>query len=279
MLPHNTTWNDLIIEHHRQPAAECELRLPQHTICILLSECRIERRVDGGPLRQNQARNGEIIVYPAGSEHWIRWREQSEFMLLFLDTSLVAQKASELDLFSSVELIESEKEMSDPLMQQLALTLETEIKEGMNASSPLYVESLVNTLSAHLLRHYAVWKPKVRDVPVRHSSMTLRHVTEYIHDNLDHQLTLGELALITGMSTYHFARTFKQVTGVTPHQYVLNARVERAKRLLLQGKLSIAEIANRVGFFDQSHLTRSFKRLVGVTPQTLLHQGRKNIPE
>lgn len=158
------------------------------------------------------------------------------------------------------------------------LALKAEIDAGMVAPSPLYAESLANTLAAHLLRRYTVWQPVPGEVVERHPASTLRQVTEYIHENLDQHLTLAELSLVAGMSPYHFARTFKQVTGVTPHQYVLNARVERAKGLLLQGKLTIAEIASQVGFFDQSHLTRYFKRLVGVTPQALLRQNSKNIP-
>jgi len=106
----------------------------------------------------------------------------------------------------------------------------------------------------------------------------LKRVIEYIHANLDQNLTLAELSFIANMSPYHFARTFKQATGMAPHQYVLHTRIERAKSLLLQGKLSIAEVAMRVGFFDQSHFTRYFKRIVGVTPQTLLRQNSKNLP-
>src|SRR5258708_26204455 len=67
-MPKSATWNGLTIEHHLQPPAECTLRLPQHTVCILLSDCQTERRIDGGQLQQNHAGSGEIIVYPATSE-------------------------------------------------------------------------------------------------------------------------------------------------------------------------------------------------------------------
>jgi len=164
-------------------------------------------------------------------------------------------------------------------MLQIALALKAEIDGGIVASSSLYAESLANTLAAHLLRHYTVWKPAPQEFAEKHSTAALRHVIEYIHDNLEQPLTLDELSQVAGMSPYHFARTFKQLTGVTPHQYVLNVRVEHAKGLLLQGKLTIAEIASLVGFFDQSHFTRYFKRLVGVTPHTLLRQIDKNVPE
>ncbi len=274
--PGSATWNGIKVEHHLQPPAECKLCLPQHTICILLRECRTERRVDGGQLHDNAATSGEVIIYPASSEQWIRWQAETEFLLVFLDPSLVNQAASELAPRNSAEIIESKQEIHDPLLQQIGLALKTEIDDGMDLSSSLYIESLTNTLSAHLLRRYTVWKPTQRDSAILRSPSALRDVVDYIHDNLDQHLTLAELAFVARMSTYHFSRTFKQFTSVTPHQYVLNARVEQAKGLLMQGKLSLSEIATRVGFFDQSHFTNAFKRLVGVTPQALLREHSKN---
>ncbi len=71
------------------------------------------------------------------------------------------------------------------------------------------------------------------------------------------------------MSPYYFLRLFKQSMGITPHQYILQRRIEKAKFLLQHGE-SIAEIAIKVGFCDQSHLTQYFKRIVGVTPKKFL---------
>ena len=78
------------------------------------------------------------------------------------------------------------------------------------------------------------------------------------------------------MSPYHFMRLFKKSTGKSPHQYVIEARVRKAKDLLATGKLSVCEAAYRVGFVDQSHLTRHFKRIFGLPPKALLlaHQGK-----
>ena len=278
-VPRNSTWEGITIEHHLQPPAECALCLPKHTICILLRDCQTERRVNGGRLHRNHARRGEMIVYPATSEHWVRWQEQAEFLLLFLEPDLLAQATQELASRGLIEVIASEQERDDPLMLQIALALKAEIDDGMVASSSLYAESLANTLEAHLLRHYTIWKPAPQEPVEKHAAATMRHVVEYIHDNLGQHLTLAELSLVAGMSPYHFARTFKRATGVTPHRYVLTARVEQAKNLLLKGKLTLAEIASQVGFFDQSHFTRSFKQLVGVTPHTLLSQNSKNLPE
>jgi AraC family transcriptional regulator len=90
---------------------------------------------------------------------------------------------------------------------------------------------------------------------------------EYIEDHLDAGPTLEQMAAVARLSPYHFARQFKRTTGLPPHQYVILRRVERAKQLLQRGgDLSLAELAARAGFCDQSQFSHHFKRLVGVTP-------------
>lgn len=81
-------------------------------------------------------------------------------------------------------------------------------------------------------------------------------------------MSLRELSSLVQISPHYFSQLFKQTTGTTPHQYVIRCRIERAKYLMQQNKLPLAEIATQVGFTDQSHLHRHFKRLVGVTPKT-----------
>jgi AraC family transcriptional regulator len=95
----------------------------------------------------------------------------------------------------------------------------------------------------------------------------VRQVIEHINNHLDGDLELERLAAIVQLSQYHFSRAFKRSTGMSPHQYVIQQRVERAKQLLRQGEMSICEIAIRCGFTHQSHLTRHFRRLMGVTPK------------
>ena len=95
----------------------------------------------------------------------------------------------------------------------------------------------------------------------------LRAVVEYIEGHLDGGPTLAQLAAVVGLNPYHFARQFQAATGLPPHQYVIARRVERAKRLLQAGTdLSLAEVALRAGFSDQSQFSHHFKRLIGVTP-------------
>ncbi len=94
----------------------------------------------------------------------------------------------------------------------------------------------------------------------------MREVTEYIEAHLDRNLALAELAAVAGRSPRHFARLFRAASGLSPHQYVVRRRVERAKLLLTTTDLALARIAVDVGFADPSHLAAHFRRLVGVSP-------------
>jgi transcriptional regulator of acetoin/glycerol metabolism len=95
----------------------------------------------------------------------------------------------------------------------------------------------------------------------------MRRVREYVEVHLGESIDLSMLAGVAGLSVHHFARQFKQSAGVTPHAYLTQKRVERAQEMLVQTKLSLAEIAFTVGFFDQGHLARHFRHRLGTTPR------------
>jgi AraC-like DNA-binding protein len=95
---------------------------------------------------------------------------------------------------------------------------------------------------------------------------TLRRIREYVDSHLDQSIELESLAATAELSVYHFARTFKQSEGTTPHAFVLERRLARARELLTRTDLSLSEVAFAVGFADQSHFTRRFRQMVGVSP-------------
>nr|MBA3528025.1 helix-turn-helix transcriptional regulator [Propionibacteriaceae bacterium] len=97
----------------------------------------------------------------------------------------------------------------------------------------------------------------------------------YINDNLPRKLPLQEVAGAANMSPHHFARSFKAATGLSPHQYVVRRRVERAKALLADTDLTISEIAQAVGFADHNHLSSHIKRVLGVSPGALRREDTR----
>ena len=148
----------------------------------------------------------------------------------------------------------------------LGLALQMEISAGC-PSGRLYAELLGASLTAYLARHYCAWPAKVREVGASMPGRRLRQSIEYIEAKLTEDLRLEELADNVQMSPYTFGRHFRRTTGLTPHQYLLRARVREAKRLLREGKSPIADISLQLGFSDQSHFTRVFHKITGVTPK------------
>jgi AraC-like DNA-binding protein len=119
------------------------------------------------------------------------------------------------------------------------------------------------TALACLIRRHA--EPVAGLVLTRPEPSAFRRARELLHDPDRHAISLGELAAEAGLSPYHLLRVFKLQTGLPPHQYHLNLRLERGRQLLREG-CGIAEAAARTGFADQSHFTRGFRRVFGVTP-------------
>ena len=105
----------------------------------------------------------------------------------------------------------------------------------------------------------------------------LRRVAQYVQDNLHRELRLAELSGLVHMSPFHFARLFKQSTGVSPHRFLVQRRIEQARALLEARTLPIAEIARSVGFRTPSHFTTTFRPVTGITPSVYRSGGEAEV--
>jgi RpiB/LacA/LacB family sugar-phosphate isomerase len=103
----------------------------------------------------------------------------------------------------------------------------------------------------------------------------LQSVFAHVRNNISRELAVEELANVVGMSQYYFSKLFKTSTGITPHQYVMRQRVERAQEHLRDSRTPLSEIASQVGFETQSHFTSVFRKLAGVTPKHYRDMFRK----
>ncbi len=101
----------------------------------------------------------------------------------------------------------------------------------------------------------------------------LRRVTDFIEANLEANIGLEDIARVAELSLFHFSRVFKLATGSTPYHYIHNRRLERSRALLMQGDLSLAELALVCGFANQSHFTAAFTKAVGVSPGRFRRQS------
>jgi AraC family transcriptional regulator len=163
----------------------------------------------------------------------------------------------------------------DPQIERIGLSLLSELGNG-GLGGTLYAESLATALTLHLLRNHSSLGRSPRRKLGREggfSKRALDRATDYINDNLPKKLRLEEIAGAAHMSPHHFARSFKEATGLSPHQYVIQQRVQRAKTLLLNTDLTVAEVAMEVGFSNSSHLAHHVRRLLDVTPGALRREG------
>ncbi len=204
---------------------------------------------------------GAICLFPSDQPFFQRQKvERGVFgnaLLLALDPVFVSRIAEGLELNSDrIELIEQRRD-TDPTLQHIAMALRAAVQTG-DALDHMYGEGLSTALAAHLLREYGVAVLRPKRQYGRLPRKKLARAVEYIHPD-------------------HFTRLFKKSTGQSPHQYVVEARVRKAKELLTTGKFTISEAAYHVGFVDQSHLTRHFKRVFGLPPKTMLSRRRPQI--
>jgi AraC family transcriptional regulator len=194
-------------------------------------------------------------------------------LAIYLESGLVAQVAAEaFDLDPARLLVPPLDALDLPHLRAAIGAVGAELTAG-GAGGRLAAESLANVLAVHLIRHVLAPRQPTRRRDGTLPRAKLRAVVEYIEEHLDASPSLGQLAAVARLSPYYFARQFKRATGLPPHQYVIARRVERA-RLLLQGELSLVEVAFRAGFCDQSQFSHHFKRLVGVTPRQFRMSAR-----
>lgn len=273
-----TKWSDVVVEQHHFPGGElADVMFKQHVIVVTVGHAiTCEFKKEGRFQHVFKAR-GAISFFPSYQPFFLRLKVEkgmfANVLFLALDPALVSRTAAGLELDSDhIELVEQHGG-TDPTLHHIAMALQAGVQTG-NAVDRMYGEALSTALTVHLLRKYGAAVPGRKK---RHGGLPrekLVRAIEYIQDQLDTDLTVSGIAQAVYMSPYHFTRLFKESTGQSPHQYVVEARVRKAKELLTTGKFTISEAAYHVGFVDQSHLTRHFTRVFGLPPKRLLSRRR-----
>ena len=219
-----------------------------------------------GRLITTKGTSGNLCITPAGQPIWASWNKPLDNMGIALDAAFVDRAAEENGFAGGFEFAELYKQ-SDPLIQHLGLTLLAGA-DGEAPSGRLFTDSLIQTLILHLLTNYGTSKPSMRSISGGLSGHKLRRVKEFIDANLEDDLSLAEISAAADLSQFHFARAFRKSTGLTPQQFVMQQRIERAKQLLAGNDLPLVEISLRTGFKNQSHFTSLFRKFTNLTPKT-----------
>ena len=184
--------------------------------------------------------------------------------MLAFEPAFVQQVANESGMSDS-ELVRH-LSIRDPQIEHIAFALKSELDAGC-PSGRVYGDGLAVALAARLLRTYSAQVASSHNCNALMTAYTLRRVTDYIEDNLTKDLTLAQIAGVAHMSPHYFSRAFRKSTGIPPHRYVIDRRIEKAKTLLSNNRLPLVEVGLSAGFQNQSHFTTLFHKRTGVTPK------------
>jgi AraC family transcriptional regulator len=259
-------WRGFLVEKYRcRPGDRLEGNLLDSPVLAMLCTpaWRGEQKGKSGQFVYTSKTQDALTFVPKGPLPALRSLEDCELIYCAFDNRFVLGIGDEIG-GRSLWRVGLHPGLHDDVAATLLKLLFADVESG-NASDVLYGESLAHALAARLI---AVAERRAAS-PCRAASLPQRklaRIQEFIESRLDVGITLGELAAATDYSRSHFLRMFHATTGMTPHRYVMRRRIERARALLEETDLSIAQIAHRCGFSSQAHLTLTFRKECGLTP-------------
>ena len=240
----------------------------EHTLFISLATRPVHYlQAQDGRTHTGLYRRGEMLITPANTPLFVRWEGEENCLQIRLTDEFVRQVARETVVGDGDRItLKPDFQTRNPQIESIGTMLLNEFQQG-SLSNRLYVDSLSNILAVNLIRQHATTRPHL---PIYEGGLPprqLRQVLDYIDVYLEQEIKLADLAQLLEISPFHFSRLFKQSLGISPYQYLLQQRVERAKQLLKSTDRLITDIALACGFNSHSHLSKQFRQLTGMTPK------------
>lgn len=240
--------------------------VPDHALILVGSDVTSAEVWNGVSQGQRDWIRGDIAFLPAGTDlHSSTVSRPYDESVLRLKPCAIAE-AADVELAAPADLRFLQVPRSDVIGIASNLVHLADAHRHHRAV-PMLIESLERALCVAV----ACTLTKAGGLAVKPprpgmSNARKRRAIEFIESNLSKPITLSDIADAAAMSPYHFARSFRAATGVTPVRYVWERRIELAKRLLKDKAMPIAEVALACGFATQSHFTTAFRQSTGSTP-------------
>ncbi len=235
------------------------------------------RREACGRTFVSPSRIGDIAILPvARKSRWQGWAPAHLDIRLSpgkIDEMAFALRKTGHGRFEFTDV----QQARDPVVEHIGAIFRIELNRAPHPAQDILIDSLAVALSAHLLRNYT----NATGIEVRPTGpvdvAAVGRAIAYIDDHPHRAISLAELAGAAGLSRFHFGRVFKRHLGVSPARYVEQTRIAQAKRLIAEARMSLAAIAQAVGFADQSHFSRRFRLHEGCTPAQFARERARGI--
>jgi len=228
----------------------------------------MERRFEGRWTR-TECHPGDLsLLTRSQASHW-HWTEQIDVTHLYLSDAVVSRVAADVleRPVAAVRLHDILRTQS-PIVSDIVDAISREAN-GNGIGGALYVSALSTQLVVNLLRSFAAVHFVDRSGRGELPPAIRKRVVEYVEARIGQPITLEELAEVASMGVWTFGKRFRASFQITPHQYVLDRQIEKARQMLAIGRLPVKAIASECGFADQAHLTRVMRARLGRTPASL----------
>ena len=256
-------WKGIVVELYR--ARDLDLfATPSEHVVVLQLHARNGHRGDAHYRSSVEPPRGNITITPAGARAQWRYPGETELQVMRVAPSVVEGVASEDNLDGAV-CLDAHTDVSDAQIEYLGARLLDEM-QGPARASRACVDGLVKLLAIHLLRHYSTARELPEAMWGKLPAYKLRQAIDYIDRNLANDLSLETIAQTLCMSAWHFAHLFKQTTGLAPHRYIIECRMQQAKSLLCETTLPVNEVGPLVGYANPSHFSTQFRLFTGQSP-------------
>ena len=224
---------------------------------------RMERR-SGRSLAAGTFRPGVLIIIPEGSSS--RWDipKPVDVVQLYLPRATLERVANEADAVTSTDLLERTAH-PDPVTSRLLLSAAS-VLEGNEALDMLFRQQLTDLLATRLLAAHTGSPTTIQPIRGGLAPKALLRAIERLRSDSDADVSLAALASEAGLSRFHFCRAFKESTGLTPHAWLRQHRLEQAMNMLRDTDASIVSVAAELGYASQTAFAAAFRKLAGETP-------------
>ena len=234
----------------------------QHHVLINLND--IEHRVENwrnGDHHDFTFKKNEIVITPAGVESGWKWHTKSKVIVITLEPIKLEKFAiNEVGIILSKQQLENVPlKLDEEITAAACLVLEA--LERKEIGYDVIFEALSRVFLVKLLQKFAHKASPQTEFNKGFSPTQFKKVLDYISQNFGSTINLEDLSKVAGISRYHFSRLFKETIGASPMQFLLEYRLEEAKKLLPDKNLTLSDIAARCGFADQAHFPKLQKIL------------------